>query len=624
MIYFQAENISKSFGDKVLYDGLSFSITQGDKIALIAGNGAGKTTLMNIIAGIEPSDSGVCTYKNELRIAYLRQEPVFEPGTTVSEALLHSGSEINSLIAEYHDFMNDGQIDTPGGQKKLQYLVERMDSSHAWDYEQRVRQVVTLLNIGDFHDKVEQLSGGQQKRIELARILLEDADLVLLDEPTNHLDLDMIEWMEDNLSRKKTTLLIVTHDRYFLDAVCNGIFELDHGKLYQHKGNYTYFLGKKQERLETMKASSDRAVNLLRKETEWMRRTPMARTTKSKARIDAYFDLQEKAGLQRESAMDQISMQMSRLGKKILELEHISKQFGGIGYIGDFSYVFKRGDRIGIAGPNGCGKTTLLNIITGKLQPDKGTVVTGETIRFGYYRQEGLRVDESKRVLDVVTDIAESIDMDGRRRLSASQLLHHFNFNHAMQYDWVYKLSGGEKRRLYLLTILMKNPNFLILDEPTNDFDIETLNILEAFLANYNGCLLVVTHDRYFLDNLVEQLFVFEGNGKIRGYVGNYSAYRAGLKKAAMKLPQTRVSSERPDRVQAREKVKLSYKEQKEYETLEKEIEALEAEKETLLNDLNRAGMSAEELIQVSERYRQVEADLEIKGDRWLELSEWV
>lgn len=626
--YFQAEQISKSFGEKVLFREISFSVFQGDKLGLIARNGSGKTTLLNIIAGLDQPDQGKCSYKNDLRIAYLKQEPDFDPDDTVADAILFSDNDVTRTVREYEEFMQEtgDQLD----EKAYQAIMERMDALEAWDYEQRIRQVLTRLKIGDLKARVGDLSGGQQKRLALARILIGDADFILLDEPTNHLDIDMIEWLESYLGRQKLTLLVITHDRYFLDAVCQGILELDDGEVYTFPGNYARFLEKKQERLQEQTARSDKALNLLRKEQEWMRRSPPARTTKSKARIDAFYELKEQSRNRREHLPGEIRVEMARLGNKILELQGLEKSFGALRVLHDFSHVFKKGERIGIAGPNGSGKTTLLNVITGQLQPDKGSVTRGETLVFGYYRQDGLQVDEGRKVIDVITDIAESIDLGNGKVFTAAQLLHYFNFSYKAQHDQAARLSGGEKRRLYLITVLMQKPNFLILDEPTNDLDIETLNVLEDFLQGFPGCLLVVSHDRYFLDRLTDHLLVFEHDGQIRGYTGNYTAYRlkkAGEERAAEKTRERHSVSpaggERKPARTPREKKKRTYREQQEFDRLEQEIETLEHEKDLLLDQMNSGSLSPDDMLDASRRFGQITAELERKGDRWLELAEW-
>jgi ABC transport system ATP-binding/permease protein len=619
---FQAEQISKAYSEKVLFKQISFGITQGEKLALIAQNGTGKTSLLNIIAGIDQPDEGICSYRNDLKLAYLQQQPLFDPELKVSHALLYSDSEISCLVREYEELMDEESIHPGKNNKKLQFLIERMDALNGWDYELRIKQVLTKLKIGNLNTKVGQLSGGQQKRLALARILIDDADFILMDEPTNHLDLEMIEWLEAYLSRKKQTLLLVTHDRYFLDSVCTGIIELDKGVLYNYRGSYANFLDKKQERLESQSAQTDKATNLLRKESEWMSRSPKARTTKSKARIEAFYSLQEKASVQHDNQIDSIQVNMARMGKKILELTDISKKFDDTLVLKTFSYVFKRGERVGIVGPNGCGKSTFLNIITGSVTPDHGSIVKGETIEFGYYRQEGLQVDDDKRVIDVITDIAESISLGGGKTMTASQLLFYFNFSQPSQYNRVKKLSGGEKRRLYLLTILIKNPNFLILDEPTNDFDIHTLNVLEEFLAGFEGCLLVVSHDRYFLDKIVDHIFVFEDVGIIKDFTGNYTEYRIrqGANNPApakiQKLANKVVAEKQTD------KNKLTYKERQEYVQLEASIDALEKEKTVIIETMNKGVLSPEELVIASQRFSELEKELNEKTDRWLTLAE--
>ncbi|MBW6499218.1 MAG: ABC-F family ATP-binding cassette domain-containing protein [Bacteroidales bacterium] len=624
MSFFQAQQITKAYGEKVLFEDLSFSVAPGQKVGLIARNGTGKTTLLNIIAGLDQPDSGKCTYQSDLKLSYLQQDPVFDPDLSISEALLNAGNELSRTVKEYEELLEAANsVDNSATSSRLQKLVERMDALQAWDYESRVKQILTQLKIGRLDARVGELSGGQIKRLALARILIEEAHLILLDEPTNHLDLEMIEWLEGYLSRKKLTILLVTHDRYFLDAVCNEIVELENGMLFNYRGNYSYFLEKKQERLEAEAARSEKATNLLRKETEWMRRTPQARTTKSKARIDSFYDLKEQANRTTEGGVGEIKMEMARLGKKILELEHISKQFDGEPFVNDFSYVFKRGERAGIVGPNGSGKSTLLNLLTGALKPDSGKITTGETIQYGYYRQEGLQVDDNKKVIEVISDIAESISLGKGKSFTASQFLHFFNFPYSVQHDLAGKLSGGEKRRLYLMTVLMRNPNFLILDEPTNDLDIATLNVLEDFLENYEGCLLIVSHDRYFLDRLVDHVFVFGQKGRIKDFPGNYTQYRLSLSKQLQTEKKAEKAETPTIKEKPKEKTKLTYKEQKEFDALEKEIEMLEAEKASLLEKMNSGQLSTDELLEISQKYAAIEQALETKTERWIELSEW-
>ncbi|MFO7873198.1 MAG: ABC-F family ATP-binding cassette domain-containing protein [Bacteroidales bacterium] len=626
--FIQAKGISKAYGENVLFQNISISIDQGQKVALIARNGTGKTTLLNILAGRDEPDDGYCTYRSGLRISYLPQEPSFDPENTVSQALLSADNEQTRAIRAYEEFIQEEEdTNDPEKARQLQYLIERMDALQAWDYEQRVKQILTKLKIGNLKALVGTLSGGEVKRLALGKILIEEADFVILDEPTNHLDISMIEWLESFFNRQKITLLMVTHDRYFLDAICNEIIEIENGNIHSYHGNYAYFLEKKAERKMAEAARSEKVMNLLKKESEWMRRSPPARTTKSKARKQAYNDLQEEARTQEESRMGDIQMDPARLGKKILELRHVHKTFDNKTVVNDFSYVFKGGERVGIVGPNGTGKSTLLNIITGSVKPDEGKVITGQTVQFGYYHQDGITIEHHKKVIEVITDIADRIHLTKDHWMSASQFLRHFNFPNHMHHDRVEKLSGGEKRRLYLLTVLIKNPNFLILDEPTNDLDIDTLNLLEDFLLRYTGCLVIVSHDRYFLDRLSDHLFVFRDVGNIKDFPGNYTDYRikqqqittgqrAGSKKekATKHKKQERSSGEKKRR---------SYKEQREFEALEQEINSLEEEKATLLDKMNSGTLPPEDLTDASTRFREVEELLESKENRWLELSEF-
>lgn len=626
MNYFQADNLSKAYAEKLLFEDISFGIDQGQKVGLIARNGAGKTTLLNIMAGKDIPDSGSCNFRKGLRIAYLDQNPSFAPEPTVIQTILNDDSPVISTLREYEKQVRLHEQDPNKADNEiLQKLISKMDELQAWSMEAKIRQILSQLKIEDFDQPVGQLSGGQIKRVALAKILVEEADFIILDEPTNHLDLEMIEWLEEYLTKQKLTLLLVTHDRYFLDNVCNEILELENGNIYHYRGNYAYFLQKKQEREADLKIRTEKARNLLKKETEWMRRQPKARTTKSKARITAFHDLKETASVQSASQQGEIVMQSARMGKKILELDNVTKSFDDKLIIDDFSYIFKKQEKTGIVGMNGSGKTTLLNIITRKLQPDKGTVTTGETVQYGYYTQEGIKVDENKRVIDVVKDIAESIKVGKDVTMSAAQFLQYFNFPFSAQNDLVRKLSGGEKRRLYLLTVLMKNPNFLILDEPTNDLDIATLNVLEDFLESFPGCLIVVSHDRYFLDNLVDHVFVFEGNGKIKDFPGNYTEYQE--KKAEEKQQERKTekqTTQKPVAPKQKEKTKLTFKEQREFDELEKAIEQLESTKKLYLDKMNSGALPPDELQKISADYQALEKELEDKENRWLELSQWV
>jgi ABC transport system ATP-binding/permease protein len=626
MNYFQADNLSKSYAEKILFKNISFGIDHGQKIGLIARNGAGKTTLLNIMTGKDIPDGGACNFRKDIRIAYLEQNPEFDPKPSVLQTILNDNSPMISTLRQYEQELALHEKDPAhASPEKLQKLISKMDEYDAWNLEAKIRQILTQLKITDFDQPVGELSGGQVKRVALAKILIEEADFIILDEPTNHLDLQMVEWLEDYLSRQTLTLLLVTHDRYFLDSVCNEILELEYGNVFRYKGNYGYFLEKKAERENALRQQTEKAQNLLRKETEWMRRQPQARTTKSKARIDAFYQLKEEASVQQDNQMGEINMRITRLGSKILELQNVSKSFDEKTIIRDFSYIFKKGEKTGIVGMNGTGKTTLLNLITQNLQPDSGAVSTGETIQFGYFTQEGLNVNEEKKVIDVIKDIAESIPVGKDGSLTAAQFLQYFNFPYNVQNDLVRKLSGGEKRRLHLMTVLMKNPNFLILDEPTNDLDIATLNVLEDFLGDFPGCLIVVSHDRYFLDNLVDHIFVFEGNGFVKDFPGNYTDYREkkNLEKQQEKKEE-KLQSSKPETPRTdKEKKKLSWKEQKEFETLESEIEKLEIQKNNLLDQMNSGSLSPEELVKVSALYADMIKTLEDKENRWLELSQW-
>ncbi len=608
-----------------MFEDITFAIAQGQKVGLVARNGAGKTSLLDIVAGVEAPDSGTVLVHKGFKVAYLKQHHDFKEGLSVLDTLLEGKSEVFETVRRYENLLLLVNSDpSPQNLAKLNEATIKMDSLHAWDHETRLKQLVSLLQVGSLDAMVETLSGGQQKRLALAALLFEEPDFLLLDEPTNHLDLQMVEWLEDYLSRLKITILLATHDRYFLDAVCNEIIELERGEMFFYKGNYSYYISKKQERLEAEAKMTERARNLLRKETEWMRRSPQARTTKSKARIESFYQLEEQAETSGYPAARKISMEMTHLGKKILEAHNIVKSFGGQVVINNFSYVFKRGERVGIIGPNGSGKSTLLNIITANLKPDTGKIIAGETLNFGYFRQDGIKVDDSKRVIEVITDISESIKMGKDKSFTASQFLHFFGFERHVHHDLVSKLSGGEKRRLYLITILMHNPNFLILDEPTNDLDIHTLNLLEEFLDGFDGCLLLVSHDRYFVDRLVDHLFVFEENGIIKDFPGNYTQFRLShQQKSGTYSSQGTVEPTKGTRT-ARQKSGLSYKEQQELAHLEVEIERMEREKSDLLKKMNSGILQGVEIVNASLEFESMEKKLTMKSDRWLELSEKV
>lgn len=622
MFYLQAEGLSKRYGINVLFKDLEISIYKGEKKALVARNGSGKTSLLQILGGLDEPDAGELRVNSDITIGYLPQEPVLPAGRTVLQAVLESDNPVMQAVRSYEEALETGE--------GLQEAMDQMEAQNAWDYEARVKEILGRLKLLDVKQPVEKLSGGQKKRVALAKLLLSDPDLYILDEPTNHLDVDMIEWLESYLSQKNVTLFLVTHDRFFLDRITTEILELENGKLYSYKGNYTYYLEKKSERHEQVSAQADKARNLLKKELEWARRMPKARTTKSKYRMDAIEGIQETA--QQNVGEEQINLQVqtSRLGKKIIELKHVDKSFDEKVIMDDFNYNFRRGERIGIVGENGTGKSTFLNILTKQMEPDAGEIETGETIVFGYYQQEGLKLLEDKKVLEVVTDIAEVIPV-GKSTLSASQFLEHFGFAPPKQHVWVSQLSGGEKRRLYLCTVLMKNPNFLILDEPTNDLDILTLQTLEDFLLNFPGCLIVVTHDRYFMNKLVNHLFVFKGDGNIRDFNGTYNAYREQVKqeeeaeqqekaaKKSQKQPQQPKESATPPAA----KRKLSFKEKRELEQLEKEMAKLEEQKKALTLKMNAGGDGHAELQQLAEEIQQIIDALDEKEMRWLELSEF-
>ncbi|MFZ4456668.1 MAG: ABC-F family ATP-binding cassette domain-containing protein [Bacteroidales bacterium] len=623
--FLQVDGLTKSFGDLVLIDKISFGIAEGERIGLIAPNGSGKTTLLNILAGKEDYDSGAVVYRRDLRVAYLEQDPKYPLELTVLEACFHSDSETVKVIAEYEHAM------ATDDHSNLEEILAKMDHLKAWDYEQKAKQILSELKIRDFEQKISELSGGQLKRVALANVLISEPELLILDEPTNHLDLEMTEWLEGYLNRSRLSLLMVTHDRYFLDRVCNEIIEIDRRQLYMYRGNYTYYLEKREERLLSQNAEVDRASNLLRKELEWMRRQPKARGTKSKSRIDAFYKLEEKANQGRVDGSVKLSVKSSYIGNKIFEVEHLYKSYGDLKIVEDFNYVFSRYEKMGIVGNNGTGKSTFIKLLMGEVAADKGKIDVGETVRFGYYSQDGLQFDEQLKVIDVVRNVAEVIDLGDGSKLSASQLLQHFLFAPETQYNYVYKLSGGEKRRLYLCTVLMRNPNFLVLDEPTNDLDIVTLNVLEEYLTNFKGCVMVVSHDRYFMDKVVDHLMVFEGNAKLRDFPGNYSDYREWkeLKEWEAKSAPTpsKEGLKKPTQVVAKpseEKKKLSFKEKREFEEIEKQLPQLENEKTALETELNTGNLSTDELIAKSKRVSEIIALIDEKTMRWLELSELI
>lgn len=622
--FLQVNSLTKSFGDRILFEDITFGVAQGQKIGLIAKNGSGKTTLLNIIAGKEDYDAGSVVFRNDLRVGYLEQAPSYPAGLTVLQACFYSQNETVQLLAEYEQAIVDEDT------TKVNALLERMDSLKAWDYEQRAKQILGELKIHNFDQKVENLSGGQLKRVALANVLITEPELVILDEPTNHLDLEMTEWLEDYLSRSRISILMVTHDRYFLDRVCSEILEIDHQQIYQYKGNYAYYLEKRQERIEAQNAEVDRANNLLRKELDWMRRQPQARGTKAKYRIDAFYELEKKAKQQREAGQVNLDVKASYIGSKIFEAVDVCKRFDQLKITDHFNYVFARYEKMGIVGNNGTGKSTFIKMLMGEVQPDSGHFDVGETVRFGYYSQDGLQFDEQMKVIDVVQRIAEYIDLGDGRKMGVSQFLNYFLFTPDKQHSFVYKLSGGEKRRLYLCTVLMRNPNFLVLDEPTNDLDIMTLNVLEEYLRGFKGCVIVVSHDRYFMDKVVDHLLVFRGNADIKDFPGNYSQYRAWKEEqdAIQKQEEVAVkpqSAPAPEkrRAENESKRRLTFKERKEFEALDEEIPRLEEEKKQLEEEMSSGTLSADELMAKSNRISQLMDELDEKSMRWLELSEF-
>jgi len=616
--YLQVENLSKSYGDLTLFEGISFGVGQGQKIALIAKNGTGKTSLLNIIAGIDSQDFGDVIFRNDIKVAYLQQNPNLENSNTVLNEVFNSDDPVLSVIREYEKVISSND------QEKMTEILEKMDQYKAWDYENKVKQILSKLKITNFDQVIGQLSGGQKKRVGLAKVLITDPDFLILDEPTNHLDLEMIEWLEEYLNKSKGTLLMVTHDRYFLDRVCNEIIEMDANSIYTYKGNYSYYLEKRAERIENINAEVGKAQKLLKTEQEWMRRMPQARGTKAKYRIDAFYELKKKAAAGFKEDGMELDIKSARLGKKILELEGLYKNFDDLKILEDFSYKFQRGEKIGIVGKNGTGKSTFLNIITRNLEPDSGSIEIGETVVYGYYKQDGITINENERIIDVIKDIAESIDLGNGKLMSASQFLEYFLFPPKTQYNYVSKLSGGEKRRLYLMTVLMKNPNFLILDEPTNDLDIMTLNVLEEYLMNFKGCLIIVSHDRYFMDKVVDQMFAFEGMGKIRNFPGNYTIYRDTIAEEEKELKKIeKPAKPKKEKPKSNNTIKkLSFNEKREFEQLEVDLEALNAEKEELETAMSSGTLANDELMQKASRIEEVINLIDEKELRWLELSE--
>jgi ATP-binding cassette subfamily F protein uup len=627
MNYLSVENLTKSFGDRIIFSDLSFGIDLGQKVAIVAKNGNGKTTLLRCLMELEPYDSGRIVYRNDIRVAFMEQSENLDETHTILEAVFSHDLPELQVVKKYNKAMREGN------EEVINECYEELTELNAWEIEVKVNQILSVLKLDNTDLLIGSLSGGQKKRVALAQVLIAEADFLILDEPTNHLDLDMIEWLEEYLSKSKSTILMVTHDRYFLEVVCDTIFELEDKTLYRYKGNFSYYLEKKAERQEQLSSTIDKARNTFKKELEWIRRQPKARSVKQKARVDSFDDVKKAASQRIDDSEVEIPVKMERLGSKILELHKIGKSYGEKVILDNFTYNFQRKERLGIVGNNGTGKSTFLNVIQGREEIDRGKVVIGETVVFGYYSQELIKVDEDKKVIDVIRDIAEFIPLEKGRQLSAAQFLEKFLFDRNMHYNFVHKLSGGEKRRLKLMTVLMSNPNFLILDEPTNDLDIFVMSVLEDYLRTFEGCLIVVSHDRYFMDKMVDHLFVFEGQGAIKDIIGNYTEYRKqtaadykkekqeardGSTEKEVKVTQLSESAEKPV-----EKKKLSFKEKEEFKQLEKDMDALEQEKESLTHKLSDAGISNEEIMTAGNRLSEVVQSLESKSDRWLELSEF-
>ncbi len=618
MNYLTLEKVTKTYGDKVLFKDINLHINRGDKVALVAQNGTGKTTLLRLIAGEEKGEGEHCKVlmHRDIRVGYLRQEPDFPDDWTVMETIFESENPLIKAIRVYEEALL-----YPEDEKNMQAALTRMEDLKAWDFEAKIKEILFKLNITELNKEVGTLSGGQRKRLALAKLLIDEPEFLILDEPTNHLDLDMIEWLEEYLRQASLTLFMVTHDRYFLERVCTFIVELDRETLHKYNGNYSDFLEKKATRFENEALEVEKARKLMKRELEWIRRMPKARGTKAKSRVDAFDKIKEKASARIQKQEIQIDIKGARLGSKILEVNYITKQYGNKVLIKDFFYKFKKNERVGIVGKNGVGKTTFLKLLTKEIRPDSGTVTIGGTVQFGHYTQDGIQVATDKRVIDVITDIAEYIPLEKGQKLTASQLLERFLFDKKHQQVLVSQLSGGERRRLYLLTVLMQNPNFLILDEPTNDLDILTLNVLENFLMDFPGCVLIVSHDRFFMDKLVDHLFIFEGDGIIRDYNGNYTEYRANKKledRTQEKAPKEKKAKTKSEE----EKRRLTYMERKEFDRLEKELEKLEARKTELTEKFNDSNLSSEEIQKFSIELGQIKQEIDEKEMRWLELSE--
>ncbi len=615
--FLQIENLTKSFGDRVLFSGVTFGVYEGDKIGLIAKNGSGKTTLLRIIAGEEPYDSGDLVFRNDLRVGYLKQLPELDANLSVIDACLTVDDDATVAIRAYEQAVASGDADA------LAKAMQLMDASSAWDYEDRIRQILTQLKITDMNQPVGQLSGGQIKRVALAKVIINEPELLILDEPTNHLDIDMIEWLENYLQRSRMAILMVTHDRYFLDKICSKIVEIDSREVFSYSGNYDYYLEKREERLSAQSAELAKVKNLLRTELDWMRRQPQARGSKAKYRIDAFHELSRRSKVRRDDSEVQLNVKSTYIGSKIFDAVDVSKSYGDKTILNGFEYTFARYEKVGIVGNNGVGKSTFIKLLLGLEKPDSGHFDIGETVKFGYYSQDGIKFNEQDKVIDAVRKIAEVVVLDAKTRYTASQFLQLFLFSPETQQNYIYKLSGGEKRRLYLATVLMRTPNFLILDEPTNDLDITTLGILEEYICKFKGCVIIVSHDRFFLDRTVDHLFVFEGDGVVKDFPGNYSDYRDWR-------IQQKKEEEKPKRKEEQKAVrtprsnanKMSFKEKKEFEALSAEIASLEEEKKQIESDLSGGTVSMDEITAKSQRIQEIINLLDEKEMRWLELSE--